>query len=302
MQENHSPAPSDSTPVPIKVSVLILCYNDAAGLRRCLTSLESQTNRAEMEILVMDNGSTDGSGAQGDDFPNVTILRLPRNFGAAKALNIGMRSATGDYVFFLAPEMELAPDAAATLAAVMDADGDAAATCPLVVDAAGQPVGDWWKIPDPPIVGKLWKDPNALARLMLDLNAPSAPVEYAPLGALMVRRFFVKGLNYFDERYGHFGPDLELAFQIRRGRRKTLLIPAAKVTRHPAPPLPSGARSIVLADRLNGAAAFLGKHHGFLAGFGLRLTAGLGALFGFQPGLALDILSGSKIDGSQSQL
>lgn len=240
----------------------------------------------------MDNGSTDGSPALDMDFPNATFMRLPRNFGATKALNIGVRTGVGEYVFFLSPEMEVAPDTVAKLAAALDADPDAVAVCPRGADI--------WRLPDIARLKRMWRDPDTLERVTPSSEADAVPVEYAGRSALMARKFFVRGINYIDERYGDFGGDLELAYQIRRSQKKTLLIPAAAVTRHPGPPYPPAAQTILAADRANGVATFLGKHAGFLAGLLFQAGAVLGSLVRLQLGLMAAIAGGSKIDGSQS--
>ena len=90
---------SQSSPTPPKISALILSYNDAAGLRRCLSALEASSARPQMEIIVMDSGSTDGSATLDSEFPQAKFLRLERNFGATRALNIAARTAVGEYLF-----------------------------------------------------------------------------------------------------------------------------------------------------------------------------------------------------------
>lgn len=297
MEESQSP----TTPPATRVSALVLSYNNREGLRRALAALEASTTRSEMEIIVIDNGSMDGSGTLDTEFPGATFLRLPRNFGATKALNIAMRTATADYFLYLTTEMEVAPDAAAKLAAQLDADADTAAVCPLVVTTAGEPAGDYWRLPDAATLKRFWRDPAALPRAVL-AGDELTPVEYAGRSALMVRRFFVRGLNYFDERFGEFGADLDLAFQIRRGGRKTMLVPAARVTRHSTPRLPASASAIIKADRGNGVGVFISKHYGWLAGIGFRVGAVLSELVRFQFGSVAALAGGSKIDGSQSSL
>ena len=104
------PAPIEELePVPAqpKITALVYSYNNEAALRRCLTALEASDARAVMEILVVDKGSTDGSANLDTDFPNATFMRLPRNFGNTKALNIGMRTGVGELVLFLSPEVEV---------------------------------------------------------------------------------------------------------------------------------------------------------------------------------------------------
>ncbi len=287
------------SPPAVRISALVLSYNDAAGLRRCLTALGASTGRPELEIIVMDNGSMDGSGELDGEFPGVTFLRLPRNFGATKALNIAMRTAVGEYFLYLSTDMEVASDAVAKLAARLDSDPDAAAVAPLVVDAAGKPSGDYWRLPDGATLKAVWRDPGAMPRSSVE---GASTVEYAGRSALMARKFFVKGLNFFDERFGEFGADLDLAFQIRRSGRKIALVEDARFVRYPAPALPASARTILEADRANGVSVFLTKHHGMPAGLGFQVGAALGALVRFQFGLLTAVAGGSKIDGSQSTL
>ena len=98
--------PEQIEPVPgIKVTALVFSYDSAPALRRCLAALEGSKDRASIEILVVDCGSHDESPQLDSEFEGINILRLPRYFGRTKALNIGTRTATGDYLFFLTPEV-----------------------------------------------------------------------------------------------------------------------------------------------------------------------------------------------------
>src|SRR5579872_6032413 len=92
---------------PLKVTALIFSYDSAPALRRCLAALEASNDRPTIEILVVDCGSHDESPQLDSEFANVTILRLPRYFGQTKALNIGTRTAAGEYLFFLTPGVEV---------------------------------------------------------------------------------------------------------------------------------------------------------------------------------------------------
>ena len=128
------------TPPPPRISALIVSNNQAAALRRSLAALEKSRNRELMEIILVDNGSTDGSPSLDTDFPNITVLRLPRNFGSTKALNIGIRTAIGEYLLLLEPETEVSPDTVALLAARLDREAEASAVCPLLTSPADEPV------------------------------------------------------------------------------------------------------------------------------------------------------------------
>src|SRR5690348_16101917 len=74
-----------------RVTALVVSYFNIDALRRCIAALEKSKDREALEIIVVDKGSQDGSAMIDTEFPHITVLRLPRNFGNAKALNIGMR-------------------------------------------------------------------------------------------------------------------------------------------------------------------------------------------------------------------
>src|SRR5258706_4105491 len=115
-----------------RVTALVVSLNNVEALRRCLAALGQSTNRESLEIIVVDKGWRDECPAVDSEFPNITMLRMPRNFGTTKALNIGMRTAVADLMFFLVPEVEVHPDTIANLVAKLDSDPDAVAVCPVL--------------------------------------------------------------------------------------------------------------------------------------------------------------------------
>ena len=82
-----------------KVSVIIPCYNAAPWIGQTLESLRRQT-WPNLEIIVVDDGSTDGSAAIVEAFGGATLVRQP-NRGQTAALNAGLARASGDFVQYL---------------------------------------------------------------------------------------------------------------------------------------------------------------------------------------------------------
>jgi len=123
----------------------------------------------------------------------------------------------------------------------------------------------------------------------------------------MIRKSFLRNMNYLDERFGQFWSDTDLCAQIRRAGKKIRLLTGVTVKLGPAPPPDAAFRSALAADMAVGAGEYLGKYNGFGAGFGFRTSAilwSLGKLLSFQePGFAfgrlIGIVSGQKVDGSQ---
>jgi hypothetical protein len=105
-------------------------------------------------------------------------------------------------------------------------------------------------------------------------------------------------MNYFDERYGHFWADADLAMQVRNAQKKIRIYPKIRST-YRAERDPLAGDSIIKADCILGASHFLGKHNGFMAGLGFRVAAIFGALFRLDFGQVSALVSGQKLDGNQ---
>src|SRR6202167_6311524 len=121
-------------PPSIRVTALIFSYDSAPALRRCLSALEGSNDRASIEILVVDCGSHDESAQLDSEFSGISMLRLPRYFSRTKALNIGTRTAAGEYLLFMTPEVEVLPTPIPSLLAQLEASPETVAVCPLLLD------------------------------------------------------------------------------------------------------------------------------------------------------------------------
>jgi N-acetylglucosaminyl-diphospho-decaprenol L-rhamnosyltransferase len=277
-------------PDPPRVTVIIITRNQARALRRCLEALHRSTIIDQIEIIVVDNASTDGSNVIQDDFEKITYLKLPKNFGWTKAANIALRSSLAESVLFLDPRVELAPPAVAELAAVVSQESDAAAATAMLASLEGKPARVMRKMPTP---GDLQPPLFALPAF------PEEPmaVDYPGVFALLIRKPFLKGMNFLDERYGELWADAEIAAQVKRAGRKILLLPSATGVFYDEDAPPPLYPALLEADFEQGAATYLSKHYG--GGMGRRVTAALGALAALKLGLFSNLLSGQKIDGSQ---
>jgi glycosyltransferase involved in cell wall biosynthesis len=291
------PAEPQEAPAP-KVSAILVAHNQAPALRRSIEALERSVGREHLEILVVDCGSQDESGQMDTEYERVTVLRLPLHFGATKAMNIATRTAKAEFVFYMSPEVEVMPETVAKLTDRLEADADATAVCPLLVNAQGQVVSRAWKTPTRDVFAQVCAG-REIPGEDLDLSREVIDVEYPGRAAILVRRQFVKGMNYFDERYGHFWADADLAMQVRHAQKKIRLYPGIRATVHPAPD-PAESESAFTVDRILGAAHFLTKYTGFFPGLQFRIVASLKALVTLRLGEFAALVSGQKVDGSQS--
>jgi GT2 family glycosyltransferase len=89
----------------MKLSIVIICWNDLKVIRNCLDSIFSDTHHLDYEVIVSDNGSTDGSTEFiRSHFPAVRVVENNANLGFAKGNNAGIKVAEGDYVLILNPD------------------------------------------------------------------------------------------------------------------------------------------------------------------------------------------------------
>jgi len=236
-----------------------------------------------MRVVVVDNGSRDGSASLDSEFPAAQFIRLPQNFGLTKALNIGIRASDDAYVLFLHEDVEILPETVELLRAELDEHHETGAACPLLLDEAGNPAPQVRDLPSP-------GNPDPAFR-----PGQSGAVPAVSGAAVMVRRFLLNALRNIDERYGNYGSDIELSMQVRRANKKVVIVEGATAIHRPEPP---DGRAEFVADRQLGTATFLGKYYGFPAKLKYLLGAILGAFFTLKLARLRYLASGQKIDGA----
>ncbi len=300
-QPVQEPEEQQETPQPIRVTALVVSHNRADLLRRGIEALERSEEREKIEILVVDNGSVDGSAQLESDFPNARFIRMPRNFGLTKALNVAVRGAAGEFIFLLHGDTEVSPETARVLASVLENQSDVGAACPLLVTPEGAPAPQIAELPEPGKTAIVWSP--------ADPAGGERSIEYARGAAIMLRSFSLRAMRQIDERYGTFGSDAELCFQVQRAGKRVLLVPSTRVVHHSGPALEARSRALRDADCTLGTALYLRKRYGLVRGLLFRISAVLAAFGGllsfrdFRYHLALfgALWSGQKIDGTQSQ-
>jgi len=273
-----TPEPQELEQQAKRISVVIVSFNRKDTLRESLAALGDAH-----QVLVVDNGSTDGSATLDTEFPSVRFIRLPKNFGLVKALNIGIRAADGACVLILHDDTLIDAAAVSKLADYLEEHTEAGAVCPLLLHD-GQPALQARPLPTPAA-------PDPAFQI-----TQSTEAECVRGAAIMFRTYFLRALRQIDERYGNYGSIVELCAQIRKANRK-LVILRDVTAEHKASRSPMKAGALE-GDRASGTAVYIGKHFGFIAGMLYRLKTGLAALLTFRFKVVAGVFSGVKIDGT----
>ena len=117
----------------IKISAIVVNWNGKDVLSACIRSLLDQ-DCEDVEILVVDNGSEDGSQAMvKKEFPSVKLVENESNLGFGPAVNKGFEKAEGEYFIFLNNDLALQPDCLRQLAELLDSDPTVGAAIPKIL-------------------------------------------------------------------------------------------------------------------------------------------------------------------------
>ncbi|MBN1549824.1 glycosyltransferase, partial [bacterium] len=103
-----------------RTSVIVLTFNGMAHVRECIDSLINQTN-SDHEILIIDNGSKDGTPEWIEThYPQLNLIRLRKNIGFCKGMNVGVQRAKGHYVFLLNQDVKIERNCIRELVDILD--------------------------------------------------------------------------------------------------------------------------------------------------------------------------------------
>lgn len=95
-----------------EISAIIILWNGMKFVEELMTTLTQELQFTSHEIIVVDNGSVDGSADYIEQrYPNVVMVRNGANLGFARAVNIGIETATGDYLYILNQDLRFPGDA-----------------------------------------------------------------------------------------------------------------------------------------------------------------------------------------------
>lgn len=223
----------------MKLSVVIICWNDIAHIEACLASVFAETRKLEFEVIVTDNGSTDGSiELVRHRFPSVRLLQNGANLGFAGANNRAFQLARGDYVLVLNPDTVVRHGALEKLVAFADLHPGAGAVGCRVLNPDGTYQISAYPVPSPRSLLVTAFGLRQLGRWSSRLGGDTytgwrgdtdRTIGFQAGCALLLRRPLLLGLNGFDERLFFQNEDADLCFRVWKAGYEVRFHAAAEI-------------------------------------------------------------------------
>jgi N-acetylglucosaminyl-diphospho-decaprenol L-rhamnosyltransferase len=235
---------------PSAVSIVVVTYQSARFIDRCLESIE-QHAELPTETIVVDNGSEDGTSDIVRSHPEIRFLPERTNRGFTAAVNLGAAEARAPYMLLLNPDAELLPDALPTLHERMEKEPRLAACGPSFIYPDGSPQDGAFTYPTLLMTWlEFFPRPGRLLHTKWNgrVSSPDGhpiPIDY-PLGAcVLIRRAAWADVGGLDEGFFMYCEEVDWCMRAKRRGWRVELVPRATVKHYSGGSAELNPRSIV---------------------------------------------------------
>lgn len=268
-----SAAPAASV---VDMSIVLVCWNNKAYLDPCLKSLYEGGVKCSFDVIVVDNGSTDGSQEMlREKYPAVMIIENGRNVGLSKASNQGIEATSGKYVLLLNNDTIVNGEALNAMVDFLEANPEAGAAGGKLLNGDGSFQGGYAKF------SNLWEE-LLIATGFGDRLRPGYPSHFdsdhvLPVGwlssaCLLIRRSALDKVGLLDESYFIYGDEADLQYRLNKAGLKVYYIPTATTIHFGGKSMNRWRRRKMV---YRGKLLFYQKNYGWLSGLALRLMFGI---------------------------
>ncbi len=218
------------------VSVVVVNWNTRQLLRDCLDSIRANSDGYAVEIVVVDNHSSDDSVEMvRRDYPDVVLIANNSNTGFARANNQGVRAAAGRYVLLLNSDAMLTPGALRSLVALADSNPKIGMVGARLVNADGSFQASYTRVPTLVQEALIL---SGLGRLLRGRYYPSygpeedggpRPAGYVEGACMLSPRSAYLEVGGLDEGYFMYAEDVDLCYTLAKHGWLVVYQPAARV-------------------------------------------------------------------------
>lgn len=224
------------------LSLILLTWNSERYIERCLNSIYSSLEALPItfEVLVLDNGSADGTGEILRRFlvtypSNTKLFFEPSNTGTTRSRNKLLEAASGEYLCVLDSDVELPLKTMEHLLAHLRADH----TVGIIAPAIFYPSGAWQKSIDhfPTLLDKLKRFfflreiERTQSKAYIESTDP-LDVDYAISAFWLFRRELLDLVGVLDERIFYAPEDVDYCLRVWKAGQRVLYVPAVRVIHH----------------------------------------------------------------------
>ena len=235
--------PQPAEAVTPRVSVIIASWNTRDLLAACLESLRTAFSAGWCEVIVVDNGSADGSPAMvRQRFPAVALICPARNLGFGGANNLGIRAARGRYFVLLNSDTEVPDGALESMCDFMDANPQVGVLGPKLLNLDGSVQLSCRRFPSYrtalfnrySLLTRLFpRNPYSREYLMTDSgHSDTREVDWVSGACLIARREAVEEVGLLDEAFFMYAEDVDWCYRMHQKGWKVVYYPEVQVLHH----------------------------------------------------------------------
>ncbi len=271
------------------VTIAIVNWNTRKLLEDCLKSLPAGTAGLHAQVIVVDNGSRDGSAEMvRRRFPDMTLIANEENLGFARGNNQACALARGRYFLLLNPDTIVRPGAVGTMAEFLDAHTEAAGVTCRLLNLDGSFQRYYKRLPSwPAVLGTFtvcknlfpenrWSQAFYMEGEAFDRDVP---VEQPPATCLMLRRTLFSGSTVLDERFPILFNDIDLCRTLKDRGHTLWFLPNAEVVHYGSGGGVGQMGDEAIVDYMIGLIRYYRKHDGPVVAVALWTLLTINSLF-----------------------
>ncbi|MGC9333114.1 MAG: glycosyltransferase family 2 protein [Anaerolineae bacterium] len=263
------------------LTAIVVSWNVSDLLRRCLHSLldpakatpAGQGSGLQLEIIVVDNASTDGSPEMvRSEFPQVRLIANHGNRGFTAANNQGLAASRGRFLLLINPDTQVVGDALAAMVRTMEAHPQVGVLGPRLLYPDGSPQPSRRRFPtfatalvESTVVQEWWRDNRILRHYYMadapDDNGRTQQVDWLVGACLLVRREVYEQVGGLDEGFFMYSEELDWCRRIKEAGWDIVYYPGATVIHHEG----KSSEQVVAARHIHFQSSkvrYFRKHHG----------------------------------------